>query len=214
MIRLFAVCAVALWLSGCGGGADSPGSSATAAGLGAGPVDARHRRRYTQADTLVVTVAGIGTVASSPAGISCSGGSSACSQSFVNGASVTLTATAASGYAFSGWAGACSGSAPTCAVTLNSAQSVDATFTASPPTTTSHHLVSDPYPLAIAQPDHFDVSCDGSAPVASPPSVNSDGTSYLYFSLSGLPSGPHTCDVTAANAANQQSPAAIATFTL
>ena len=68
---------------------------------------------------------GSGSVTSSPARISCV---STCSSSFNVGATVTLTATPATGSRFSGWTGACTGSG-TCAVTMNQARSVTATFT-------------------------------------------------------------------------------------
>jgi hypothetical protein len=74
---------------------------------------------------LTVSVTGTGTVASSPPGINCP---FACSAGFAGGTPVTLTATPASGWTFSGWGGACSGSAG-CTVTMNSPQSVSATFT-------------------------------------------------------------------------------------
>ena len=73
---------------------------------------------------LTVSVTGSGTVASSPSGINCP---STCSAGFASGTPVTLTATPASGWGFSGWGGACSGSAG-CTVTMNSPQSVSATF--------------------------------------------------------------------------------------
>jgi hypothetical protein len=75
-------------------------------------------------------------------------------------------------------------------------------------------LISDPYPLTAAQPDHFDVACDGHSTVASPPAVNPDGTSFLHYSLSGLMPGAHSCNVAAADASNQQSTAASVSFTL
>jgi hypothetical protein len=73
---------------------------------------------------LTVSVTGSGTVASNPTGISCP---STCSAGFASGTPVTLTATPANGWAFSGWSGACSGGAG-CTVTMNSPQSVTATF--------------------------------------------------------------------------------------
>ncbi len=85
---------------------------------------------------LTVTVTGSGTVhtSSSPptADINCSGG---CAQSYDSGTSVTLTASAGSGYAFSTWSGCDSMTATDCRVTMNGAKSVTATFILSPPPT-------------------------------------------------------------------------------
>jgi uncharacterized repeat protein (TIGR03803 family) len=81
--------------------------------------------------TLSVTLAGngSGTVTSDPAGLDCG---TACSASFSDGTTVTLTATAAMGSTFSDWSGACTG-AGTCAVTVSGPQSVTATFDAAVP---------------------------------------------------------------------------------
>ena len=69
---------------------------------------------------------GTGTVTSSPAGINCG---STCSANFPALSSVTLTAVASSGSAFTGWSGAgCTGTG-TCTVTMTAANSVTATFT-------------------------------------------------------------------------------------
>jgi hypothetical protein len=73
---------------------------------------------------LTVSVAGSGSATSSPSGIACP---STCSADFGGGVNVSLTATPASGWIFSSWSGACSGSGG-CTVTMNSAQSVMATF--------------------------------------------------------------------------------------
>lgn len=71
---------------------------------------------------------GGGTVTSSPAGINCG---ATCSASFTPGTPVTLTAAPAAGSTFGGWGGACAGTTLTCAVTMDAAKSVTATFTAS-----------------------------------------------------------------------------------
>ncbi|WP_457333090.1 InlB B-repeat-containing protein [Rhizobacter sp. P5_C2] len=76
---------------------------------------------------LAVTKVGSGTVASSGGNIACG---STCAASFSAGTAVTLTATPASGYTFTAWGGACTGSNSTCALTMNAAKSVSATFTA------------------------------------------------------------------------------------
>ena len=69
---------------------------------------------------------GTGTVSSNPAGISCQ---STCTAPFSMGQIVTLTAVPSSGSTFMGWSGGgCSGTG-TCSVTMNSAQTVVATFT-------------------------------------------------------------------------------------
>ncbi|NOT57245.1 MAG: hypothetical protein HOP18_21795 [Deltaproteobacteria bacterium] len=78
--------------------------------------------------TLSVTKTGLGTVTSSPAGITCG---TDCSQLAARGSTFTLTATPSSGYRFNGWSGACTGN-QTCAVTLNANTSVTATFTTLP----------------------------------------------------------------------------------
>jgi hypothetical protein len=75
---------------------------------------------------LTVTKAGSGdgTVTSVPSGISCG---SACSQGFVSGSTVELSATADGESTFTGWIGACSGTG-TCSVTMSAARTVTATF--------------------------------------------------------------------------------------
>jgi lysophospholipase L1-like esterase len=80
--------------------------------------------------------AGSGTVTSNPAGINCG---TACSTSFPNGTSVTLTATPASGSSFTGWSGACTGTAG-CMVSMTQARSVTAAFS-----------TSNTFPLAITR---------------------------------------------------------------
>ncbi|HLN59316.1 MAG TPA: PKD domain-containing protein [Thermoanaerobaculia bacterium] len=78
--------------------------------------------------TVNKTGAGTGTVSSTPSGISCG---TACSASFPQGTVVTLTATPDAGFSLSGWGGACSGTGA-CSVTMSGAQSVTATFAATP----------------------------------------------------------------------------------
>ena len=85
---------------------------------------------FTHEPTSMLTVAkagtGSGTVTSNPAGISCG---ATCSAIYANGTTVTLTATPESGSSFSGWSGVCAANASaTCVVTMDSAQSITASF--------------------------------------------------------------------------------------
>jgi uncharacterized repeat protein (TIGR02543 family) len=71
--------------------------------------------------TLVVQIDGRGTVSGGGGQINCGDGSKSCYATYISGVSVTLTATAPAGWAFSGWDGTCSGSSPTCTVPLDGA---------------------------------------------------------------------------------------------
>jgi len=71
-----------------------------------------------------VALTGNGIVSSSPSGIQCG---TNCSSNFAEGTSISLTATAESGYVFSGWSGDCSGTSD-CNLVMNSNQSISALF--------------------------------------------------------------------------------------
>ncbi len=75
--------------------------------------------------TLTVATSGNGQVNGTPGSIKCP---SACTATVATGTTFTLSASAASGYIFSGWSGACAGTQLTCTVTLNSSAGVTATF--------------------------------------------------------------------------------------
>jgi uncharacterized repeat protein (TIGR02543 family) len=76
--------------------------------------------------SLSVSVTGFGTVTSDVGNINCPG---VCSDSFVIGSTVTLTATTVSGWTFEGWGGACTGTG-SCVVLMSQDQSVTAAFSA------------------------------------------------------------------------------------
>ncbi|MBI3900499.1 MAG: hypothetical protein HY308_19760 [Gammaproteobacteria bacterium] len=121
-----AVLAVAVLLAGCGGSStsDTPSNDS--------PPPSTPSPQPTPAPTptsylLTIAASGSGRVSSGPAGIECGND---CSQSYTDGTEVTLTATANSGYTFSGWTGACSGVSPSCKVTINAAINVGAGFVA------------------------------------------------------------------------------------
>jgi uncharacterized repeat protein (TIGR03803 family) len=105
---LFAVVA----LVGCGGGTGS-GMGGTPVSSGGGPY------------LLTVADSGSGTVTSSDGNINCG---SVCSFSYNSGTLVTLTATPAQGWTFSGWSGCDSTSGNSCTVTMNSARTATANF--------------------------------------------------------------------------------------
>ncbi len=81
-------------------------------------------------ERLTISRSGLGSVRSSPAGISCPG---TCEAEFVRGTEVTLTAHPASGVAFGRWSGTpsvCSDPAATsCELTLGASRTVHASFT-------------------------------------------------------------------------------------
>jgi hypothetical protein len=96
-------------------GMPRPGEAGTACDIGAFEL---------QYHTLSVTVNGSGSGMVSGSGISCPG---ACSNAYPVGTEVSLSAQPAAGSSFSGWGGACTGQAG-CVVTMNTNQSVTATF--------------------------------------------------------------------------------------
>ena len=79
--------------------------------------------------TLSIGRSNPGTVTGTPAGtdkaLNCG---SVCSAQFVQGTTVTLTATPPAGKTFASWGGACSGTAPTCSVAISTNTSVQANF--------------------------------------------------------------------------------------
>ena len=75
--------------------------------------------------TLTVTRNGAGTVKSTPAGINCG---TACRASFFSGTNVVLTATAGTGYQFSGWTDCPRANGNACTVSVTGASTVQASF--------------------------------------------------------------------------------------
>jgi hypothetical protein len=114
---------------------------------------------------LQVTVGGAGTVVSNPTGINCSG-AGGCTQWFDIGTPVTLTAVPASGNVFVGWTGPCTNTTASCTLTLNSAQSVGATF------------------APAVQSDSLQVSVGGSGTITSNPAgINCSGATGCSFTF-------------------------------
>jgi hypothetical protein len=142
-------------------------------------------------NTITSAGTGSGSVTSSPSGISCGAD---CSEPYLSGASVTLTATPASSSAFSGWSGACGGMG-TCAVTMTSNLSVTATFARK-----SFNLVVDKHgkgkvssaPLGI----DCGASCSGSYPSGSSIMLTPQADpGFSFLGWSGGCSGLGTCTI-------------------
>lgn len=153
---------------------------------------------------LVVNPNGPGTVTSSPTGITCGGD---CTENYVDGTLVTLTATPVAGAAFTGWGGDCSGTDP-CQVTMSSAKSVTATFT---PIVTPVISIND---VSQTEGHSGTLNFDFSVSISSPASVGGvtfdvttasnasalagtdyDTTSQVGVSIPAGNSGPYTFTV-------------------
>ena len=104
-------------------GSEKPGSEET----GSGKTGSEKPADY----GLTVTVAGSGQVTGTD--IACP---STCTASFAAGTTVALTANPSPGSTFAGWGGACSGGGA-CVVTMSSARTVSADFSAVPPPDTT-----------------------------------------------------------------------------
>jgi hypothetical protein len=123
MVTLTAVAGAGSTFTGWSGGGCSGTGTCTVTMSSAESVTAT----FTAMQTLSVSLEGTGTGTVSGGPISCPG---TCSASVVQGTMVTLTAVAGAGSTFTGWSGGgCSGTG-TCVVTMSSAESVKATFTA------------------------------------------------------------------------------------
>ncbi len=149
------------------------------------------------------TGTGVGTVTSSPAGIDCGAD---CSESLVDGSSVTLTATPASGSSFTGWSGSgCSGTS-TCTVAMSEARTVTAEFAVVPPGS-FNLMVSKSGTGAgtvTSSPAGIDCGADCSESLVDGSSVTltatpASGSSFTAWSGSGC-SGTSTCTVTMSEA--------------
>jgi hypothetical protein len=125
-----AACVLLLGLAACGGGGDDGSSTGGNTGGSPGGDTGTPPPPATGSQTLSVQSSAGGTVSSSPSGIAAC--NATCSASFAEGTEVTLTASAAQGFTFTGWSGAgCTGTG-TCTVTLAAARTVVASFAGAP----------------------------------------------------------------------------------
>jgi hypothetical protein len=98
-------------------------------------------------ESLEVSATGSGRVTSEPKGIDCP---RTCSARLRTGTPVTLRATPAAGWVFTGWSGACTGT-DACTLRIDAATSVEATFVQTHVLTVS---VSGPGAVGVDPPDH------------------------------------------------------------
>ncbi len=142
-------------------------------------------------DTLTVTTSGDGVVTSTDGIINCPG---TCSHPYPNGTQVTLNATPASGWAFTGWGGACSGTG-SCQVTMTQTTNVSAGFTQLPVTLT----VSTAGSGSITSTDGF-INCPGTCTHVyqpnTPVTLNATpATNWAFSGWTGACSGVGTCSI-------------------
>lgn len=150
--------------------------------------------------SLTVSKSGFGTVTSSPSGINCG---TVCSASYASVTSVALTATAASGYSFSGWSGACSGTSATCTVSMTAARSVTATFNQVISNATT--LAWDP-PAASANPAGYRLYFGSASGTYQQPYGQGISVGNITtYTLMGLSSGTYYFAVTAVDSLGKES---------
>ena len=156
--------------------------------------------------TLTVARSGMGTVTSSPAGITCG---ATCTGQFAPGTQVTLTAAPDASSAFTSWGGACSGTVPTCTLTLTADTTASATFDARMFRVTAN-LVGNGQGTVVATPASIGLTCPGACTAMVPYDTQLTLTatptgSSLFAGWSGGPcagSAPCTWNVTADTTVN------------
>jgi Divergent InlB B-repeat domain len=152
---------------------------------------------------LAVTVQGTGTVASTPAGISCPG---TCTASFAAGTSLTLSASAGTGSAFSSWAGACPTGGATCTIALSSDSAATATFANTTPSPTRLLTVSVQGAGTVSSTP-AGISCSGTGgtcsaafPTSAAVALNAaPGSGAAFSGWSGSCTAAYDCKVVLAN---------------
>ncbi len=144
---------------------------------------------------LSVTVDGSGSVTLDPPGTTCS---SRCAETYLEGTSVTLTATPAPGAIFTGWSGACTGTG-TCVVSMSQARTIAATFL----TTYQLSVAVNPIGAGSVTSSPAGISCPGdcletyvAGTAVTLTATPADG--FTFAGWSTCPGQSRTCKVTMA----------------
>ncbi|HSP90686.1 MAG TPA: hypothetical protein VLN08_07265, partial [Vicinamibacterales bacterium] len=152
------------------------------------------------------------------AGLTCGTGGSSCVVAFGGATTASLTATPATGYAFTSWGGACAGTSTETTVLVDAARTCSATFTATggggaPPTGPPYTLTITPPPGGAIQGAGINCGAGGTACSVTMPASMTLGISatassgYVFTSWTGDCSGttpaqwvsltgPRTCGAT------------------
>lgn len=188
--RLVLVFVAAIVVGGCGGGSD------TSSGHSSGPTAPK-------TVSLTVTKAGSGTVSFNPAGNSCG---TDC-RSYASGMSVTLSASAASGYAFDGWSGSgisCSGTG-NCIVSMTASSTVAANFTQTSASQNTLTVTVSGSGTVTSSPSGINCGSSCSGAFDSTTSVTMTavpGSGYTFSGWSGACSGTGGCTVSMSTTRN------------
>jgi phospholipase C len=156
---------------------------------------------------LNVNETGTGTVTSVPGGVSCP---QSCAANFDSGTQVTLTATPANGFSFSGWGGSCAGNTPTCVTTISTNSSITATFaTTQPPPPQQVQLTVTPAGagsgVVTSVPTGINCPQTCSADFAAGTQITltaAAGNTYAFDGWNGLCTGTAPCTVTLNNSSS------------
>jgi len=145
--------------------------------------------------TLTVTTSGNGVVTSTDSFIHCPG---TCSHNYIDNSQVTLNATPASGWAFSGWGGACSGTG-SCDLTMTRNTTISASFYQLPVTLT----VSVAGSGTVTSTDGY-IHCPGTCQHVynpnTPLTLHANPVSgWMFSGWTGACSGVGACNITMTN---------------